>query len=121
DPLGQVQPGPVSLAAARRSAAWCAFLEEHARRVFHAAGEGDRGPARDLAKKLADSLPNPFAVRDVIKKGRSGLNDHDAVEQALAILEDHHWVKHEEVPSSAKGGRPTTRYHINPAAMEGKS
>ena len=61
--------GPVSLASAWRSAAWCQYLEEHARRIYQAAFDGDPEPAQRLAERIKSSLkvhsrPAMFSSRD---------------------------------------------------------
>lgn len=106
--------GPVTLEAARRAAAWCEFLEEHARRIYATGAEGDVQPARTLASRLGN-LKNPFTAREVFRKAWSGLADLEAVDRALGILEEHGWIKGVEVNTHpVKGGRPTTHYYIHP-------
>ena len=107
--------GPVPLCSAMRSAAWCAFQEEHAQRIYQAAFDGDPEPALRLADRLKSSLPNPFRVRDVMHKDWKGLESREEIERALAILEEHGWVVRQEVPTTDLGGRPTEEFYINPA------
>jgi hypothetical protein len=111
--------GPVSLRSTQRAAAWCEYLEAHARRVYQAAFEGDPEPAQRLAERLRESLPNPFTIREVVRKGWKSLDSQEVAEKAVAVLEDHGWVYAEEIPPSALGGRPTTVYHVNPRIPEG--
>jgi putative DNA primase/helicase len=59
----------VPLAAARLAAAWCDFLEAHARRIYQSAMEGNVDGAARLAERLKASLPNPFTYRQVAQKG----------------------------------------------------
>ena len=94
DPNRKDQPrcGPVSLDAARRAAAWCALLEEHARRIYQSGTDGDVQPALTLAKRLR-SLSHPFTASEVKKKGWAGLGDIESVERALDVLEEHNWIK----------------------------
>jgi hypothetical protein len=113
--LGGAPAGPVSLLPGRRAAAWCDVMEEHARRIYQAATDGDMQPARTLAGRMTKGLPGPFTTRDVQKKGWSGLTDTDEIERALGVLEEHGWVRGVEYPSGERGGRPTVKYHINPA------
>jgi putative DNA primase/helicase len=114
DVVGGQSPSPVTLRSAAAAAAWCELLEAHAQRIYQSAFDGDVEPAMRLAERLKNSLHNPFTARDVSKKGWSGLDDTLAVERALGILEDRGWVKSREVPTSAKGGRPTVEYWIHP-------
>jgi hypothetical protein len=110
--------GAVSLRSAQRAAAWCDYLEEHARRIYQAAFDGDPEPAQRLAERLTENLPNPFTVREVVRKGWRSLATAEEVERAVALLEEHGWICPEEVPTTAAGGRPTIRYHLNPRLFE---
>jgi putative DNA primase/helicase len=111
---GQATPGPVGAQPALAAAAWCEYLEDHARRIYQSALDGDPETAMQLAERIKASLPNPFRVRDVTRKGWSGLDHADTVERALLVLEDRRWVKGVETPGGAPG-RPTVDYWINPA------
>jgi hypothetical protein len=111
---------PVSLAAARAAAAWCQLLEEHARRIYQAAFDGDPEPAQRLAERIKASLPNPFAIGDVVKKGWKSLGTIEDVERAVTILEDHDWVRRVEIPPGPQGGRPKVEIHINPLVHGGE-
>jgi putative DNA primase/helicase len=107
--------GPIGHEAALAAAAWCEYLEAHARRIYQAALDGDPETAIQLAERIKASLPNPFTVRDETRKGWAGLDSNDVVERALDVLEDRDWVKAIGGPAGPVGGRPTTRYWINPA------
>jgi putative DNA primase/helicase len=111
--------GGISLAAARRAADWCALLEQHARRIYSYADDGDVQPALTLAEKIKESLPNPFVARDVQRKRWKGLSSAEEVELALALLEERGWVASVEVPPGPRGGRPSTQYFINPTIHRG--
>ncbi|MFO0957499.1 MAG: YfjI family protein [Isosphaeraceae bacterium] len=115
--------GPVGLDSARLAAAWCELLEEHARRIYDAARDGDAQPARDLAKRLRDpaksKLPVPFTARDIYRKGWTGLATEAEADRALAILEDHGYIK--ALPSNPGPGRPSVSYIINPDHLAGGS
>jgi putative DNA primase/helicase len=110
----RASPGPISPCAALAAAAWCEYLEAHARRIYQAALDGDPDTALRLAERIKASLPNPFRARDVIRKGWSGLDDVETVTRALLVLEDRGWVQGVEA-SGIGGGRPTTDWWINPA------
>jgi len=107
------ESGPVPLREAQRAAVWCEYLEEHAKRIYQAAFDGDPEPAKLLAKRLK-TLPNPFTIRQVVQKGWKCLDTTDSGERAVAMLEDHGWVVRMEVPPGPKGGRPQVLYYINP-------
>jgi Protein of unknown function (DUF3987) len=117
-PTEPIRRGPVSLEATTMAAVWCDFLEKHARRIYQSGSDGDMGPARTLAGRIAESLPNPFRARMVLRKCWSGLTTPEDVDRALGILEEHGWVYPVKVPSGEKGGASTVEYHVNPAIGE---
>ncbi len=120
------QLGGVPLEDAEMAAAWCEYLEQHARRVYLLCADGDVSVAGSLAERIKESLPDPFTYRQVAQKGWSGLGTVDDVERAVGILEDREWVKTVEVKSgdAAGRGRPSVKVHIHPklrSAGEGVS
>ena len=106
--------GPLKLYSVELAAAWCDLLEDHAARIYRAAMEGDPDIAIRLSERLADSLPEPFTVRDIFRKQWSGLTTYEDVRAALAVLEDRNWIKTVEVPTTERGGRPTEMIWIHP-------
>ncbi len=120
DGVFAVAHGPVSLTNAERAAAWCQYLEEHARRIYQAAFEGDPEPAQRLGERLKSSLQSPFKARDVLRKGWKGLVTKEEVDRAVSLLEEHGWLVRQEIPSDPQsGGRPTEEFHVNPAVLNG--
>jgi putative DNA primase/helicase len=108
---------PVTRWAAEAAAAWCDLLEAHCRRVYQAALDGDPEAAQHLAEHLKSSLPNPFRVRDVVRKGWAGLTTTQDVELAVGVLEDRGWLQSREVLCGPAGGRPTVEYWIHPDVL----
>lgn len=109
--------GPVSDAAVERAISWCEFLEPHARRVYEGVITPERQSAGALAKKIAaGELQNPFVTRDVRRKGWTGLTTPEEVAGAVSRLEELGWLRRTVVRLDG-GGRPTTRYTINPAVV----
>jgi len=106
--------GPVGIKPAMMAAAWCEYLEAHARRIYQAARDGDPEIAIDLADRIKQSLPNPFTFRQVAQKGWSGLTTVDDVRKAVGILEDRNWVRVTETKPGAAGGRVSEQVWINP-------
>jgi hypothetical protein len=103
----------VGLDAALRAAAWCDYLEAHARRVYALVEVGQVNTAKMLGRRLAErKLVDGFTARDVVRKGWAGITSTALAEVALAVLEEHGWVV--GVESSEATGRPTTRFAINP-------
>lgn len=106
-------PGPsVGLETATRAAAWCQYLEGHARRIYGLLDVQQVSTASTLSRKL-HRLPRGFTVREVHRRGWRGLHTVAAVEQALAVLEDHGHVVGVEY-QHPKGGPLTLRYYQNP-------
>ncbi|MCC6486392.1 MAG: DUF3987 domain-containing protein [Candidatus Hydrogenedentes bacterium] len=107
----------VSLRHAQQAAAWCDYLESHARRVYSCVVTPQLRAARELAEKIkhrkvgADRF---FSCRDVYLKGWSGLDSPEAVKQAAEVLQDAGWVRDLSTESGPFGGRPSNRYEVNP-------
>lgn len=106
--------GPVDEDSALRAAAWCDFLESHARRVYGLLADGGLRAAQVLAKHLKHSdLSDGFTARDVRRNQWQHLTDEASVSAALTWLEDEGWTRGELVGGGGKG-RPTICYRINP-------
>jgi putative DNA primase/helicase len=109
-------PELVPLEQAQRAAAMCEYLKSHARRVYSCVVTPQLRAARDLSEKIRTrkvGADGYFSCRDVYLKDWSGLNSPEAVRRAVAILQDSGWVRESLEPGSF-GGRPSTRYAINP-------
>ena len=113
-------PGEISLASAQRATAWCAYLEIHARRVYALGHAGDRSPAAVLADKIeAGQLGPRFTRRAVRRLERSGLKGETAIDEALAILCERHWLRAVE-RQEGQPGRPSVAYLVNPRIPAGR-
>lgn len=111
--LAEGRVGPVQQDTALRAAAWCEYLEGHARRIYALAEVAKVSTAQKLGRRLVErKLQDGFTARDVVRKGWAGLATSLQAEAALAILEEHDWVYSDDIQGN--GGRPTTRYYINP-------
>ena len=107
--------GFISLDHARQAAAFCDYLESHARRVYGCMVSPEMASARELARHLsAGDLPDMFTTRDVYRHGWSGLTQPDQARKALELLNDSGWVRQQDTPPSVTGGRPTETWQINP-------
>jgi putative DNA primase/helicase len=105
--------GPVSVEAARRAVEWCDFLEEHARRVYDCVTTPDLEAPSALAEKIKDgALPSPFTPRDVYRRCWAKLDSREAVHRAVAVLEDHGWLR--SVETRETGGAPRVDIYIHP-------
>ncbi len=115
DSLDRGVSGPVSRATAEQAAAWCAYLEAHARRLYASVTDPARVAAALLGRKLTRGrLPTPFTARDVYRNAWTGLTEPRGVHHALEVLDELGWIRSESVRATG-GGRPTVRFHINPA------
>jgi putative DNA primase/helicase len=111
----------ISLAQAQRAAAWCEYLESHARRVYSCVVTPQLRAARELAEKIRArklGADGSFSCREVYLKGWSGLDSPDAVKLAAEVLEDAGWVRNLAGESGPLGGRPSQRYEVNPRVWE---
>ena len=109
--------GPVNKEAALRAAAWCEFLEAHARRCYGLLKDDGLRAAQALGAKLVRGvLDDGFTVRDVRRNQWRHLTRDDAIQAALDWLEDEDWLRSESTGGTGPGsGRRTVRYRINPA------
>jgi hypothetical protein len=112
-PMG-TQKG-VSIEAAQMARTWCDYLETHARRCYGLVADGGLRSAQSLAQRLKQgALQDGFTVRDVRRKGWLHLTASEEVQAALDWLEEAGWVRPAQSAPMIVGGRPTTRYEINP-------
>lgn len=108
-----------------RALAWGDYLRPHAERLYAAAVVPETAAAAALLAKIKGGrltdrsgvLMEVFSPRDVAQKGWAGLATPDAVRKAAEVLCDFDWLRQEAAQTSAKGGRPSDRYAINPAAL----
>lgn len=111
--------GPVTRQAALRAAAWCEYLEAHARRCYGLLVDDGLRAAKALAVKVRQGkLQDGFTARDIRRNQWRGLTTDEAVQAALDWLEDEDWLRTVEVGGTGPGtGRRTWRYSINPKAV----
>jgi len=114
---GESQNFRVSLEHAKQAAAWCEYLESHARRVYSCVTTSRMRGARELADKIKQKkvgANGSFTCRDVYLKGWSGLDTPEAVKLAVEVLEHAAWVRPLDTDPGPFGGRPTSHYAVNP-------
>ncbi|MGH9960749.1 MAG: DUF3987 domain-containing protein, partial [Pyrinomonadaceae bacterium] len=113
------QWGPVTAGAALRAAAWCDYLESHARRCYGLLTDEGLRSAQALADKVRQGkLEDKFTAREVRRNRWRSLSSDDAVHAALDWLKDGGWLREESVQAGERGGRPTTQYRINPKFLK---
>lgn len=104
----------VSARNATCAAAWCGYLERHARRIYGLVTNVTQQAARRLAGKLKEGgLSDRFTIRDVYRKDWSLLDDRPLIEKACDELVALGWLREKTTPS-APGQRGKTEYLINP-------
>ncbi len=95
---------------------WCAYLMEHARRTLWSVIQSDEvSTLQRLVRRLPEFVGEDFTARDVAKKEWSRLKESSVIEEALRGLEALGRVRGARVTHGRSGGRPTTRWTVNPA------
>ena len=105
----------VSLRHAQQAAAWCDYLESHARRIYSLTVSPETHAASELGRHLMVGWKRDeglFTVREVYRSCWTSLDAPERVRAALAILSDAGWVRRVDVGEGA--GRPTETWAINP-------
>jgi Protein of unknown function (DUF3987)/DnaB-like helicase N terminal domain len=106
-------PGPVTVAAAQRAAAWCDFLEAHARRLYASVMQQDDVSALALLTKIRSGEAKvPLVARDIYRRCWSGLSSLEDVEGALSVLDAHGYIRRTE---EATKGRTAIKYAVHPS------
>lgn len=115
--------GSVSLGALEKALLWANYLEAHARRIYSAALRSDTIAARELAKHLErGDVSVSFTLREIYRKGWTGLSTKDDAESATEILCDLYWIRLvADAPSRShgapgRGASPT--FEINPKILK---
>jgi hypothetical protein len=112
--------GVISLQHANQAAAWCDYLESHARRIYSMIISPERQAAAELGRRLRAGWKHKegmFSVREVYQNDWRDLSTPDAVRRVLGLLEDAGWVRLADLPQST--GRPSEIYVINPKVTGG--
>lgn len=113
--LADGRRGPVDADALRRAIAFGAYLKTHALRLYGAATRADvEGAHAILAKIRQGALRDDFTLRDVHRNGWAGLTNQGTIGEALALLEQHHFIAATKVTT---GRRTWYGYKINPHSL----
>ncbi len=117
--LAEGGAGPVGESALNRAIGWGEYLLSHARRIYSIAISPDTAEGMALAKKImSGALPDAFALRDIYRHCWIGLATRDAATRAADVLVDLDWLA---VSVEETGGRPRTRYSVNPKLRRTRS
>ena len=114
--------GQVSAEAGLMAAAWCQFLEGHARRCYGLLADDGMRAAQMLSEKIRQGkLSDGFTARDVRRHQWRYLKTDEAIHAALEWLADDDWIRATESGGTGPGsGRRTLRFQINPKAVDAR-
>jgi hypothetical protein len=101
----------VTRSAAEQAAAWCEYLESHARRIYVLLVDVSVRSAEELAKRIqGKELSDGFTPRDVYRNGWHLLDSKELTQNALNELLDAGWLRE----SITVEGKTRAQYYINP-------
>ncbi len=104
----------VGKSSALRAAAWCGYLESHARRVYSPMIDTPLQAAADLLARIqAGDVEHGMKTREIWRKGWRGMATTEELREIVGILEDHGWVRRVTVRPEG-GGRPSEHLHLHP-------
>jgi hypothetical protein len=103
----------VSIEAARQAAAWCDYMELHARKIYAGTLNPELQKAHIILQKIDQGkIKDGTSVRDVYRSGWTGLNDRDLVTQGLLLLAEHNYLR--LVSLKGDTGRASDTILLNP-------
>jgi len=115
DHLIRGNPGSVKLQSVEVAIRWHAYLAQHAKRVYAVVTASTMDSAKTLYDKInRGALLDGFTVRDIYRKGWTGLASQKEAQEAVEVLIDHGWLQPAPEKSTGSDGRPTVHYKINP-------
>ena len=100
----------VEIEATARALDWADYLLSHAKRLYSLAINHSLDGARLILERKY-KLPNPLTARDIQRKGWSGLDSIDAVNDALNWLIDYGYIQAQTLSTADTNGRPKIVYH----------
>jgi putative DNA primase/helicase len=109
--------GAIPVKCVERAAAWCEYLEGHARRIYTSSVTAEYQAARNLVRKIQKGeLHDRFDNRDVYRKHWALLKTKEEVESACNLLVENGWLREGTV---SEGRKSKGCYFINPAVKKG--
>lgn len=80
------------------SIGWCSFLEEHAKKIYRCALYPEVRSAQALARKITTGdVVDKDKLRSIYRHHWSHIDTPEKLDQAIALLEKHHWVRTETI------------------------
>lgn len=114
----RTRAGSVSLRAAELAAAWCDYLESHARRIYGLVTNANQAAAAMLLQKIdTNKLSDGFTVRDVYRQNWRLLNDRTQAQNACDDLVAAGWLREQVTPPEFRQ-KEKIAYLINPKARQ---
>src|SRR3989338_1465844 len=109
--------GAIPVECVERAAAWCEYLEGHARRVYTSSVTAEYQAARNLVRKIRQGeLHDRFDNRDIYRKHWALLKTKEEVESVCNLLVENGWLREGVV---SEGRKTKGCYFINPAVKKG--
>lgn len=105
--------GAITEQAALMAAAWCEFLEQHARRIYAIAEDATIKAAAELSQKITSrKLEDGFSLRDIYRNCWHLLDNKERADAACRELIESNWLRSELVKIQGRG--PKEIFRINP-------
>ena len=112
--LADGKKGSVDLVYLEMAFKWGEYLFSHAQRIYGIQTKIEEAVSILAEKIRSGAVLSGITLREIKRKGWSGLKDEKVIESALDELEELHWLKVSESPTSKSGGRPSVRIRLNP-------
>ena len=108
---GTGEEGAVGLRPALQAAAWCEYLETHARRLYSSAENPAMEGARALLERIRKGdVSDGDSTRSIYRRHWAKLSTPEEVNSACQVLEEFGWLRIEAAKTS---GRSTTRLRLH--------
>lgn len=102
----------ISKATLDRALLWYPYLKSHATRIYGIVDSQTLASAKRILSKK-HILAQTFTVREIRRKGWTGLKNNEEIALAIDILIDHNYL-FEHLANDTGAGRPTMKYRWNP-------
>ncbi len=100
----------IELKTAETAAAWCAYLQKHAEKLYQTAILSDFDIAREILGRIeTGELGSKFTARDIYAKCWRRLSDPADVKKALELLTEYRYVEQVHLQT---GGRAKSLYIV---------
>lgn len=112
---GHKTSGVIEAPEAQRAIDWTYFLKEHMLRAYELSAHGDIKAAVTFARKIEEGkVTDGMALRDLYRPCWADLATKAAVEAAVSILEELHWLRLIDEGGKGAPGRPSAVVRLHP-------